>query len=65
MLVAMSISLVVTASMIALMANSLNSTARIVKMTKLSDDMRTTMQLMTRDVCRIEDVISVRNDLLL
>jgi len=51
-LVAMSISLVVTASMIALMSNSLSSTARIVKMTKLSDDMRVTMQMMTRDVRR-------------
>jgi len=51
-LVAMSISVVVTASMIALMANSLGSTARIVNMTKLSDDLRTTMQMMTRDVRR-------------
>jgi len=51
-LVAMSISLVVTASMIALMANSLGSTARIVKMTKLADDLRVTMQMMTRDVRR-------------
>ena len=44
-LIAMSISLVVTASMIALMANSLSTTARIVKMTKLADDMRVTMQM--------------------
>jgi Tfp pilus assembly protein PilW len=51
-LVAMSISLVVTASMVALMANSLGSTARIVKMTKLADDMRVAMQMMTRDVRR-------------
>ncbi len=51
-LVAMSISLVVTAAMIALMANSLGSTARIIKMTKLTDDLRTTMQMMTRDVRR-------------
>ncbi len=51
-LIAMSIGLVVTASMIALMANSLRSTARIINMTKLSDDMRTTMQMMTRDVRR-------------
>ena len=51
-LIAMSISLVVTASMIALMANSLGTTARIIKMTKLSDDMRITMQMMTRDVRR-------------
>jgi type II secretory pathway pseudopilin PulG len=51
-LIAMSISLVVTASMIALMANSLSTTARIVKMTKLADDLRVTMQMMTRDVRR-------------
>jgi prepilin peptidase dependent protein B len=51
-LVAMSISLVVTAAMIALMANSLSTTARIVKMTKLSDDLRVAMQMMSRDVRR-------------
>ncbi len=51
-LIAMSISLVVTASMVALMANSLNATTRIIKMTKLSDDLRITMQMMTRDVRR-------------
>ena len=51
-MVAMSISLVVTASMIALMANSLGTTARIIKMTKLTDDMRITMQMMSRDVRR-------------
>jgi type IV pilus assembly protein PilW len=51
-LVAMSISLVVTASMVALMANSLGNTARIIKMTKLTDDMRTAMQMMSRDVRR-------------
>lgn len=51
-LVAMSISLIVTAAMIALMANSLSTTARIVKMTKLTDDLRVAMQMMTRDVRR-------------
>ena len=51
-LIAMGISLVVTASMIALMANSLGTTTRIIKMTKLSDDMRIAMQMMTRDVRR-------------
>ena len=50
--VAMSISLVVTASMVALMANSLATTSRIVNMTKLTDDMRSTMQMLTRDVRR-------------
>jgi type II secretory pathway pseudopilin PulG len=52
MLLATSLSLVVTASMVALMINSLSSTTRIVKMTKLTDDMRMALQLMTRDVRR-------------
>lgn len=51
-MVAMSVSLIVTAAMIALMANSLSMTARIVQMTKLADDMRIAMQMMTRDVRR-------------
>ena len=51
-LIAMSISLVVTAAMIAMMANSLGSTARIIKMTKLTDDMRVALQMMSRDVRR-------------
>lgn len=50
--VSISISLVVTSAMIGLMANSLGSTSRIVNMTKLSDDLRNTMQMMTRDVRR-------------
>lgn len=50
--VSMSISLVVTAAMVALMSNSLGSTSRIVNMTKLSDDLRSTMQMLTRDVRR-------------
>jgi prepilin peptidase dependent protein B len=50
--VAMSISLVVTAAMVALMANSLGTASRIVGMTKLSDDLRSTMQMLTRDVRR-------------
>jgi hypothetical protein len=51
-LLAMSISLVVTASMIAMMANTLGSTTRIIQMTKLSDDMRIALQMMSRDVRR-------------
>ena len=51
-LVSMTISLVVTASMIALMSNTLGSTTRIIKMTKLSDDLRATMQMMSYDVRR-------------
>lgn len=51
-MVAMSISLVVTASMIGMMASSLAGTSRIVQMTKLSDDMRVALQMMSRDVRR-------------
>jgi prepilin peptidase dependent protein B len=51
-LVAMSISLVVTASMVALMANSLSTTTRIIQMTKLTDDMRIALQMMSRDIRR-------------
>jgi type II secretory pathway component PulJ len=51
-LISISISLVVTAAMVALMANSLGNTSRIVNMSKLTDDMRTTMQMLTRDVRR-------------
>lgn len=51
-MVAMTISLIVTASMVALMANSLANTTRIIKMTKLADDLRVAMQMMTRDVRR-------------
>ena len=52
LLVASSLSLVVTMTMISLMSNSLASTSRIIKMTKLTDDLRITMQMMTRDVRR-------------
>lgn len=51
-IVSLSISLVVTSAMVALMANSLGNTSRIVNMTKLSDDLRSTMQLLTRDLRR-------------
>lgn len=51
-LVAMTISLIATAAMIAMMSNSLGTTTRIIQMTKLTDDMRVVMQMMTRDVRR-------------
>lgn len=51
-LLSVSLSLVVTAAMVALMANTLGSTSRIVNMTKLTDDLRATMQMLTRDVRR-------------
>ena len=51
-LVAMSISLVVTASMVGLMSNSLANTTRIIQMTKLTDDLRIALLLMSRDLRR-------------
>jgi type IV pilus assembly protein PilW len=51
-MVSLSISLIVTSAMVALMSNTLGNTSRIVNMTKLTDDMRMTMQMLTRDVRR-------------
>lgn len=51
-MISMALSLVVTSAMVALMSTSLGNTSRIVNMTKLSDDMRTTMQMLSRDVRR-------------
>lgn len=51
-LIAMTISLVVTSAMIAMMSNSLGTTARIIHMSKLQDDLRVAMQMMTRDLRR-------------
>ena len=51
-LVAMSISLVVSASMLALMSNSLANTTRIIQMTKLTDNLRIALLLMSRDLRR-------------
>jgi type IV pilus assembly protein PilW len=51
-MIAMSLSLVVTSGMIALMSVSLANTTRIIKMTKLTDDLRISMQMMSRDVRR-------------
>jgi prepilin peptidase dependent protein B len=50
--VSMGLSLFVTAAMVALMSNSMGNAARVINMTKLSDDLRSTMQLMSRDVRR-------------
>jgi prepilin-type N-terminal cleavage/methylation domain-containing protein len=51
-MISLTLSLVVTAAMVALMSSSLGNTSRIVNMTKLTDDMRMTMQMLTRDVRR-------------
>ena len=51
-MISMGLSLFVTAAMVALMSNSMGNTTRLIHMTKLSDDLRMTMQMMTRDVRR-------------
>jgi prepilin peptidase dependent protein B len=51
-LVAMTLSLITTATMLGLMSSSLASTANIVHMTKLTDDLRVAMMMMSRDVRR-------------
>jgi type II secretory pathway pseudopilin PulG len=51
-IISMALSLVVTTAMVALMSNSMGNAARVINMTKLGDDLRSTMQLMTRDVRR-------------
>lgn len=51
-MVSITLSLIVTLAMLALMSNTLGTTSRIVNMTKLTDDMRMTMQMLTRDVRR-------------
>jgi Tfp pilus assembly protein PilW len=50
--IAMSMSLVVTATMVAMMSSSLGNTSRIINMTKLSSDLRSTMLILTRDIRR-------------
>ena len=52
LMVSMTIGLVVTAAMVALMSNSMQNTSRIVKMNKLSEELRNTMMLMSRDLRR-------------
>jgi len=51
-LLSITLSLIVTAAMVAMMSSALGNTSRIVNMTKLNDDLRMTMQMLTRDVRR-------------
>lgn len=52
LLVGVTLSLVVTTSMIALMSNSLGSVSRIIQMSQLTDELRNAMSMMSRDVRR-------------
>jgi Tfp pilus assembly protein PilW len=51
-LIGLALSMIVVSSMVALMGNSLGSATRIIQMTQLSDDLRNTMSMLTRDVRR-------------
>ena len=51
-LVAMLLSMITTGAMLGLMSNSLSSTASIVQQTKLTDDLRVAMTMMSRDLRR-------------
>jgi type IV pilus assembly protein PilW len=51
-MISLALSLVVTSAMVALMANSLGSTSRIIQMTQLTDQLRNTMSMLTRDIRR-------------
>ena len=52
LLIAGAISIVASAGMLALMANTLGSGTKTIKMTRLSQEMRTAMQIMTRELRR-------------
>lgn len=51
-MISLALSLVVTSAMVALMANSLGTTSRIIQMSQLTDELRNTMSMLTRDIRR-------------
>ena len=51
-LIGMSLSLIVTASMVGLMSGSLGAASRVIQMSQLTDELRNTMSMMSRDVRR-------------
>lgn len=52
LMIAMAISLVVSLAMVSLMANTLGTGTKTIQMTRLTEEMRTAMQLVTRDLRR-------------
>lgn len=52
LMIGLALSLIVTTSMVGLMSNSLGSTTRIVQMTQLTDELRNSMSMLSRDVRR-------------
>jgi type IV pilus assembly protein PilW len=51
-MIGLALSLVVTTSMVVLMSNSLGTTTRVIQMTQLSDELRNSISMMTRDLRR-------------
>jgi prepilin-type N-terminal cleavage/methylation domain-containing protein len=51
-MIGLALSVIVTASMVGLMSNSLGSASRIIQMSQLTDELRNTMSMMSRDVRR-------------
>ncbi|MDH3903312.1 MAG: prepilin-type N-terminal cleavage/methylation domain-containing protein [Xanthomonadales bacterium] len=51
-LIGIALSMIVVTSMVGVMSNSLGSASRIIQMTQLSDDLRNTMSMVTRDMRR-------------
>jgi type II secretory pathway pseudopilin PulG len=51
-MIGLALSMIVTASMVVLMSNSLGSASRIIQMSQLTDELRNTLSMMSRDVRR-------------
>ena len=51
-LIGLALSVIVTVSMVSLMANSMGSATRIIQMSQLTDELRNTMSMMSRDIRR-------------
>jgi len=51
-MIGMALSMIVVTSMVGLMGNSLGSASRIIQMTQLSDELRNTMSMVSRDIRR-------------
>jgi prepilin peptidase dependent protein B len=52
LLIGLTLSVIVTASMVILMANSIGTATRIIHMSQLSDELRNSMNMITRDLRR-------------
>ena len=51
-MIALALSMIVVASMVAVMSNSMGTATRIIEMSQLTDELRNSMSMMTRDVRR-------------